>query len=632
MLQINGVPVTSAPTPLVTIQLPVLSSSVDRSCECLGGESKLKALLQSESTGIQFQPPNYNSLHSPIEGHKTNSISFVFKIRRKKNKSNEPPKVIVVGKSVISYYFHQPSDYQFLPSSTTVENVSNDEYLLTHSKQYVSELIPRVFAQKYKLSTKNSKGKNILNSFETNLFRDGGVQAASSEDEDGEGGKSKKKAPVDGAKPKNASLVVIGFNDPVPTEVVILNKNRRHVDVYNEVKSQLLTILEFRPCIIRYLLESHKRIFDNLYLLAETINECCFTYKTGPFISSICPIGYNPTTDPMSRYFQSFRCKFPHEKLHPALKRLVDHLGGVTLSNNKIVDLDHMQLFDVSKRLESSANNNFVEELEIVCFGSTIKTQVTFQVCNLNDESLFQMISTFKRLPVCTQKNGWFLEYDMNKLRELSLVVIEARVQEFLNTFDPKVHRAVPRSHVDFLDKNNLFVVWQNRYSRIPDVIVTEHDLVRDKRNIINLKTTKGRDRIRRSTAKSNRNANARENSTQDTTTRETLSSAEYEGLEDTLEEVVERAHNRPAPTKAPKARSQQVEEPRVRQPTKVTPRLSKATTDVSVPVARNPPPPKKTAHKELDMDPNMNDILQLRGFDVFGEKEADTETSEEDW
>jgi len=31
-------------------------------------------------------------------------------------------------------------------------------------------------------------------------------------------------------------------------------------------------------------------------------------------------------------------------------------------------------------------------------------------------------------------------------------------------------------------------------------------------------------------------------------------------------------------------------------------------------------------------MDPNMNDILQLRGFDVFGEKEADTETSEEDW
>ena len=108
--------------------------------------------------------------------------------------------------------------------------------------------------------------------------------------------------------------------------------------------------------------------------------------------------------------------------------------------------------------------------------------------------------------------------------------------------------------------------------------------------------------------------------------------SAEHEGLEDTLEEVVERAHNRPAPTKAPKARSQQVEEPRVRQPTKVTPRLSKATTDVSVPVARNPPPPKKTAHKELDMDPNMDDILQLRGFDVFGEKEADTETSEEDW
>ena len=64
--------------------------------------------------------------------------------------------------------------------------------------------------------------------------------------------------------------------------------------------------------------------------------------------------------------------------------------------------------------------------------------------------------------------------------------------------------------------------------------------------------------------------------------------SAEYEGLEDTLEEAVERAHNRPAPIKAPKARSQQVEEPRVRQPTKVTPRLSRATvSDVQNPAKR---------------------------------------------
>ena len=119
-------------------------------------------------------------------------------------------------------------------------------------------------------------------------------------------------------------------------------------------------------------------------------------------------------------------------------------------------------------------------------------------------------------------------------------------------------------------------------------MIVTEHDLVKDKRNIINLKTTKGRDRTRRSTAKSTRDTHARENNTQDTTARETLSSAEYEGLEDTLEEVVERAHNRPAPIKAPRARSQQVEEPRVRQPTKVTPRLSRATvSDVQNPAKR---------------------------------------------
>lgn len=96
----------------VSIDMPILSSSLQTSLAILGGSECLERAVRNKATYVSMKLPgsHADTLRSQVVGTREFSTGFILKVRR--SKSTDTSNYSVVGKTTSSYNFKQPVDFQ----------------------------------------------------------------------------------------------------------------------------------------------------------------------------------------------------------------------------------------------------------------------------------------------------------------------------------------------------------------------------------------------------------------------------------------------------------------------------------------------------------------------------------------
>jgi len=396
----------------------VYTSDINKAYDFLGGQDKVHTEIERDSTILcgRFNDTSIEPSRKGLDSTLINTNEILLKIKRKKinnnnnnnssssSSSSNDVKIEVVGKIIKTYVFNNTADYQFLPSSSSLDPITlgistTSSSSSSSSSNIIIETVPRTFQRTI------DNIPEVFYDTKNSINNEGHVR-----------------------KKKVSTLQSIRFNDDIPSTSINnddhdpINRKNSTLVSKTEILSKLSKFLASRPLLRRSSLEKLEFFKAKISLLFEAYTDIGYTFCDGVFKDFIIRLGYDPRINPDTRYLQILTMKFHRDEVLSIIKSLTDHMNGVT--NDKEVDLDKMIVYN--KR--SKTNNH---DMVITVFGAKVSMSLVtkMQLCHIHDDRFHKFMSTVKRTSSCGKKYGW---YQKSTLEEMKKIIIDIIFERYL--------------------------------------------------------------------------------------------------------------------------------------------------------------------------------------------------------